>query len=396
MTTPKVTGFVCDTCGERKPRKRFRKTGSNPATYSTSCMACLTKAESEQFAEQAKEHRVEKLTRQEIRKRDRKLAKDRARERRKARAEKRKANKVEQELARRELARRSLLYFTKQFHRNYIDGWVHRDICRRLEKFVRDVAAGKSPRLMLFMPPRHGKSELASKSLPAWALGHHPHFEIIASSYAVSLPLGFSRKVRGLLRDAEYQQIFPNARVDNDNQSAEGWMTTKEGGYVPAGVGGGITGKGAHMLLIDDPVKDDEEADSATQRDKVWDWYGSTAKTRLAPGGGVLVIQTRWHDDDLAGRMLLQMKEQIAEANELMSDAKDRLARADSVEERKEIEQEIAQLEQEWEDIDHWEVVSYPAIAEQDEYLTPDGKITGFEEPKAKLLRKKGEALHPA
>ena len=251
-----------------------------------------------------------------------------------------KQNAALQEQARRVLAKRHLLPFTMRFNPSYLPGWVHKDICTRLEKFSQDVVEKKNPRLMLFCPPRHGKSELASKSFPAWHLGHHPEHEIIACSYAGSLAMAFSRKVRTLIRDAAYRGVFPKMKLDPENQSAENWMTTMGGGYVAAGVGGGITGKGAHILIIDDPVKNAEDADSDTARQSVKDWYNSTAYTRLAPGGGVLIIQTRWHDDDLSGWLLAQMK-------------------ADEG--------------------DTWEVVDYPAMALEDE-----------------KYRKKGEALHPA
>lgn len=210
-------------------------------------------------------------------------------------------------------------------------GWVHEDICRRLERFSEAVEAGLSPRLMLLMPPRHGKSEIASKTFPAWHLGRYPDHEVIACSYNVSLAMGFSRKVQALFDDPAYQTVF-EARLNPNQRAAEEWTIHQHrGGYVAAGVGGGITGKGAHVLIIDDPIKNAEEADSADNREKLMDWYGSTAYTRLAPGGGVLVIQTWWHDDDLAGRLMTAMA-------------------AD-------------------EEADQFEIIKYPAIAEQAEFL---------------------------
>lgn len=244
--------------------------------------------------------------------------------------------KAKAELALRFLTRKRLLPFVERFNHDYQAGWVHKDICRRLEQFSQDVSDKKSPRLMLFMPPRHGKSTLASVSFPAWHLGRHPSHEFISCSYSGSLAMGFSRKVRQLLREPTYKTAF-STRLDPDSQSAEAWLTTTGGGYVAAGVGGGITGKGAHVLVIDDPVKNRDDAESANARDSTWDWYTSTAYTRLAPGGGVLVILTRWHDDDLAGRLLK--------------------AAADNGEQ--------------------WEVVNYPARAEVDEEY-----------------RKAGDALH--
>lgn len=301
---------------------------------------------------------------------------------------------AEAELVRRELARRRLLYFIRAQQPNYKAGWIHEDICRRLENFLAAIERGESPRLMLFMPPRHGKSLIASQYFPGFALGKHPEYEIIAASYSLSLPINFSRKVRGMVRDEWYSALFPETRIDPENQNAEGWQTNAGGGYTPVGVGGSITGKGAHILIVDDPFKDAEEADSETIREKVWDWFGSTAYTRLAPNGGVLIIQTRWHDDDLSGRLINQMREALKEVEELRAQGEAELA---------------DQLESE---IDRWEIVSYPAIATHDEYLTNDGRavtmedlereaqtaeasnVVDFIKERARLLRKRGQALH--
>jgi len=205
------------------------------------------------------------------------------------------------ELARRILARRRILEFIKQFHPRYKAGWVHADICRRLEKFSAEVEEAakynrQGPRLMLLMPPRHGKSQIASKLFPAWHLGHYPHHEFIGCSYAISLALEFSREVRDVIKSEPYKKLYPGTVLNEGIQGAETWKLQSRtgvgaGGYVAAGVGGGITGKGAHILVIDDPVKNAEEADSLDTRQKVWDWYRSTAYSRLAPGGGVLIIQ---------------------------------------------------------------------------------------------------------
>lgn len=157
--------------------------------------------------------------------------------------------KLKAELASRVLSRRRLLPFIQRMNPKYLAGWVHKDICRRLERFSDDVAAGKSPRLMLLMPPRHGKSEIASKTFPAWHLGRHPDHEIIACSYNISLAMQFSRRVKLLLQDETYQTVFPETLLDPNNQSTEEWgIAGKRGAYVAAGIGGGITGKGAHCL----------------------------------------------------------------------------------------------------------------------------------------------------
>lgn len=272
---------------------------------------------------------------------------------------------LHKELASRVLARRNLLQFTKKFHPSYEAGWVHEDICRRLEKFSRDVAEKKSPRLMLLVPPRHGKSELASIRFPAWHLGHFPDHEVINCGYNTDLPMKFSRKVREMMRDKAYHAIFPDSKLDPDSQSVEAWNTTAGGGLTAAGVGGGITGKGAHILTIDDPIKNMEEADSAVVREALWDWYWSTAYTRLSPGGGVLVIQTWWNDDDLAGRLQKKMRDEGTS--------------------------------------DQFQIIRYPALAEADEYLCEDQTIFRVDPETANpdpipegaiMLRPKGEALH--
>ena len=268
------------------------------------------------------------------------------------------------ELAQRELCRRKLLPFIQRFRPKYVAGWVHEDICRRIERFVRQVEAGQSPRLLLMMPPRSGKSEISSRHTPAWILGQHPDWEIIAGSHTSSLSLSFSRYLRDVMRDPAYTAVFPDACLDPSSQSVENWNLTKGGGYLAAGVGTGITGRGAHVLLLDDLVKDIEAADSITIRDNTWEWYLSTAYTRLAPGGGVLGLMTWWHDDDWAGRIQQAM---------VMDDG-----------------------------ADQFEIIRYPAINDYgDEYILPDDTIIqlppDLPAPEgARLTRPMGTAIHPA
>jgi hypothetical protein len=161
------------------------------------------------------------------------------------------ALRVKRELAQRELSRRYLIASILRFNPTYLAGWVHKDICERLEKFMKAVEAGENPRLMLQMPPRHGKSMIASQEFPAWLLGHHPDWELIVCSYAESLALDFSRNVRERMRDKEFGVLFPDTRLDRDNQNAQGWKLTKKGGFLPAGVGGPITGKGRRRRIRD-------------------------------------------------------------------------------------------------------------------------------------------------
>jgi predicted phage terminase large subunit-like protein len=416
--------YLCRTCGKTKPKKQFglraqtkneqKVLGLAPTTKVSRsvCLVCEAADEKEEL-EAAVADNVRIKTMRHAR---RTLAKAEAKKEKKAEKREKQIHGVKEELLERQLARKSLLQFLKRFYPRYIAGWVHVDICNRLERFMEDVVAGKNPRLMLFMPPRHGKSIIASQHFPAWVLGQHPEFEIIAASYGSSLPIKFSRYVRALLRDPKYQKIFPDTVLDKENENVEGWGTTDGGGYIPAGVGGGITGKGAHILIIDDPVKDAEEADSETTRESVWDWYGSTAYTRLAPLSGVLVIQTRWHDDDLSGRLIQQMRDAYKELENLDREVTEQLNRElddgeiDNVKYTMCIADLAKDIRQKRSEIDSWEIVSYPAEAEYDEYQDDRGNILfvdpesgmpvqdviDFDKSAARLLRHKGDALHPA
>lgn len=241
------------------------------------------------------------------------------------------------------LCRKDLLRYVQGSFPGYDAGWVHSDICAELEQFSADVAAGKSPRLMLFIPPRHGKSMILSERFPVWHIGKYTNHSIIVASYSADLSNTFSKRALALAQDDFSQGVFPSMTLDENSQRQNEWNTTKGGGYKSVGVGGSLTGHGANILIIDDPVKDWEEAISQRQRDKVWDWWTSTAYTRLMPGGGVIVIMTRWHEDDLAGRLIKQMEESQDE------------------------------------NTDVWKIIEFPAIAEQDE-----------------ANRKKGEPLHPS
>lgn len=273
---------------------------------------------------------------------------------------------IHRELARRELAKRRLVFFTVLFQPEYKPGWVHQDICRRLEKFVERVERGESPRLMIAMPPRSGKSVLASDIFPSWVLGKHPEWGIIGASYAQSLPLEFSRNIRDRIADEEYAAMFGDTRLRTEG--VEAWKTTKGGGYIAAGVGVGINGKGMHIGIADDLIKDEEQAQSEVIREKAYKWYQSVFRTRLAPGGGILLIGTRWHDADVQGQEL----------------SKEEMLRKQGVPE---------------EELEQWDVISYPAVANDDEWLLSTGEIFPGAPPEgeveARLLRKKGEALHP-
>lgn len=208
------------------------------------------------------------------------------------------------ELLARRKARESLVAFSAYTNPSYVPAEHHNLIAEKLEAVER----GEIKRLMITMPPRHGKSELASRRFPAWYLGRNPNKQIIAASYNSDLSTDFGREVRNIVGSDEYQCLF-DVKLAADSQAANRWHTDDKGMYVAAGVGTAITGRGADILLIDDPFKDRQEADSEVRRETVWNWYTSTAYTRLMPGGAVVVINTRWHDDDLSGRLISQMSD---------------------------------------------------------------------------------------
>ncbi len=203
-------------------------------------------------------------------------------------------------------SRRTLLAFTEYTNPAYRRAIHHELIADRLEAVER----GEIDRLMIFMPPRHGKSELASKRFPAWCLGRNPSRQLIAASYNSDLANDFGRNVRNIVGSEEFGEVFPNVSLAPDSQAANRMNTNHGGAYVAAGVGTAITGRGADIALIDDPFKDREEADSERRRELVWDWYRSTLYTRLMPGAAIVIIATRWHEDDLAGRLLDSQPEQ--------------------------------------------------------------------------------------
>lgn len=231
------------------------------------------------------------------------------------------------ELLRRRRARASLIDYARYTNRAYRPASHHDLIADRLQA----VESGECKRLMIFMPPRHGKSELASRRFPGWFLGRNPQRSIIAASYNSDLAGDFGREVRNIVASPEHLALFPKGGLARDSQAQDRWHSQAGGGYAAAGVGTAVTGRGAHLLLIDDPVKDRESADSALMREKTYRWYLSTAYTRLEGAlaaddpdplwrdvgeaiehgqpfdGAVVLIQTRWHEDDLAGRLLADM-----------------------------------------------------------------------------------------
>ncbi len=220
------------------------------------------------------------------------------------------------EEARRELARRSMAEFSLYTDESYRMNWHHKLICDTLDQWVnKDIR-----RLMIFTAPRHGKSELVSRKLPAYIFGKNPDTSIISASYAADLASRMNRDVQRIIDSERYAELYPDTRLYGKNirSVAQGTalrnsdifeIVGHKGVYRSAGVGGGITGMGGEYIIIDDPVKNREEANSATYREKLWDWFTSTLYTRLEKNGCILLTLTRWHEDDLAGRLLEKMKE---------------------------------------------------------------------------------------
>lgn len=216
-----------------------------------------------------------------------------------------------QELLRRRLARSSLLHFTTYTKPNYEVNWHHRALCGYLDRFV----AGEIRRLMVFMPPRHGKSELVSRRLPAYLMGRNPEVQIIACSYSADLASRMNRDTQRIIDSPRYRRLFPETTLFGKNirTIADGAylrnsdifeIVGHQGSYRSAGVGGGITGMGFDYGIIDDPIKDRSQGDSQTYRESLWEWYTSTFYSRQEKDAAILITLTRWHEDDLAGRLL--------------------------------------------------------------------------------------------
>lgn len=213
------------------------------------------------------------------------------------------------------LSRESLLDFTRYTFLDYKENWHHINLADKLDKFAR----GKIKNLMVFMPPQHGKSELVSRRLPAYLMGIRPDNKIVMCSYSAALSLTFATEVQRIIDGDEYKELFPNTYLSSDirNTQHKKYTETKNfmevvgyAGYLKSvGVGGSLTGTTADIGIIDDPVKDYQDAQSELQRERVWNWYESVFKTRMHNSSQMLLTMTRWHEDDLAGRILEAAKE---------------------------------------------------------------------------------------
>jgi len=233
----------------------------------------------------------------------------------------------------REEAQADFLKFVHSMWPGFINGRHHKVMARKFE----DIASGKIKRLIINMPPRHTKSEFASYMLPAWFLGKYPDKKVIQTSNTADLAVGFGRKVRNLVGSEQYSKIFPNVNLRQDSKAAGRWSTNKDGEYFAIGVGGTVTGKGADLLIIDDPHSEQEAAlaaGDASVFDKVYEWYTSGPRQRLQPGGSIVVVMTRWAKRDLTGRILQSSVEKDGN--------------------------------------DEWEVIDFPAILPSDKPLWPE------------------------
>src|SRR5215813_1914936 len=198
-------------------------------------------------------------------------------------------------------APRSLISFTEFTCPRYETAGLHRQIAEQLER----VEHGEIDRLMLLVPPRHGKSELASRRFPAWYLGRHPDKQFISASASFALAEDFGRDVRDLMNSSEYQEVF-ETKLAEDSQARGRWNTNEGGSYFATGVGGALMGRGAHVLLIDDPFGSMADARSEIERKLVHEWFTGTCYNRLEKDGKIVLINHRMHQDDLSGRLLAQ------------------------------------------------------------------------------------------
>ena len=193
------------------------------------------------------------------------------------------------------------LRFVKNAWPAFIEGHHHSLMAEAFEK----VARGDLKRLIINMPPRHTKSEFASYLLPSWFLGQYPEKKVIQTAHTAELAVGFGRKVRNLVDSKEYQDIFPGAALQVDSKAAGRWNTSKGGEYFAIGVGGAVTGKGADLLIIDDPHSEQEgQSLDPSVFDRTYEWYTSGPRQRLQPGGAIVIVMTRWHKRDLTGQIL--------------------------------------------------------------------------------------------
>ena len=198
-----------------------------------------------------------------------------------------------------ESCQKDFISFVKSQWPDFIEGRHHRIIAEKFNK----IAMGKLKRLIVCLPPRHTKSEFASTYFPAWMMGLRGNLKIIQTTHTAELAVRFGRRVRNIIDSDEYKEVFPNLTLESDNKSAGRWTTNQGGESFYSGVGGAITGRGADLLIIDDPVSE-QDALSPTAMDSIYDWYTSGPRQRLQPGGIIVIVMTRWSTKDLVGKVL--------------------------------------------------------------------------------------------
>ena len=201
-----------------------------------------------------------------------------------------------------ELIRNDFMSFVKEVWPEFIEGRHHKEIADKFNK----IASGKIKRLIINMPPRHTKSEFASFLLPAWMVGRKPDLKIIQTTHTTELAIRFGRKAKVLIDSPEYQRVF-ETRLDPDSQAAGKWETEQKGEYYAAGVGSAITGRGADLLIIDDPHSE-QDAMNPEAMERAYEWYTSGPRQRLQPGGAIVLVMTRWNQKDLTGKLLNAQK----------------------------------------------------------------------------------------
>lgn len=258
-------------------------------------------------------------------------------------------------------AQSDLIDFSIAVDDKYQDTWFHEAIAAILQDSIRKVEQEEDVRIILTMPPRHGKTETGTKKFPAFALGKHPDWEVAAASYSSELASGFGQATRDIMQSQQYQAIF-DVRLRQDTKAKGKWMTQEGGGYTAIGAGGSLTGKGFKIGIIDDLFKNREEAESKTIRDSRWDWYRSTFYTRQEGHTAIICIGTRWHTDDVIGRLLAE-------------------------EERNRLENTPY--------YDKWTLIEFPAIALEDEKYRDKGEALWPEKFPIEKLRTTEEALGP-
>ena len=217
------------------------------------------------------------------------------------------------QLKKQESCRSDFMAYVKHLWPDFIEGRHHKIIA---EKFNR-IAQGKLKRLIVCLPPRHSKSEFASTYFPSWMMGLRGNLKIIQTTHTAELATSFGRKVRNLIDSSEYSSIFPDLKLQADNKSAGRWTSNQQGEFFAAGVGGAITGRGADLLIIDDPHSE-QDALSPTAMESAYEWYTSGPRQRLQPGGIIVLVMTRWSTKDLVGKVLKKQGEENADQWEVV------------------------------------------------------------------------------